>query len=571
MRHPYGCRGLLLLGGLWAACALTGDGSCSADPEGRVPKVSDAVRWWSEALAGRSTRFECEQQADRLLLALKSGCLPMHEPALWEAAVGLTYQILHDGQRTLRVLELQISTMDSNSADSEQVALLRDRVDTLREYEFQLAAIDSQAAAAPDRLDGCGILSSQPSTSRRASSGVTDGGWLLTTRRARAQWGGEGRCTIREISDAEWLDATPACRKRLVQFPFVVRGGGDALLGRSQFQRDAMLATVGQSHAAVGHPNYSAPVQTPFDTYLESMRQEEAADSVDEGRSYVFETQLLERHHGTLLRGLRLPHQLVGLINVQAPILANLAMGPAGSGVYFHRHDAAVSVLSFGEKRWFFHPDLPGSPAMREDHVRRSEGFLMPGASSSGVLANQSLQKLDELGVASCVQRPGDLIYSPHMWYHATTSLSETISVALRESAFGPMVTDSVGRSRYLPLSAATRRWATLTDGLEGKGYVPLTHEETGQPRPVSAGRLSFDWGRGWLSSDVETARGEEDLLSGHGDFMVMAASPNEEALRQIELREQMERRIPSREELLERLANSKNKRRGVAGSRGEL
>jgi hypothetical protein len=41
----------------------------------------------------------------------------------------------------------------------------------------------------------------------------------------------------------------------------------------------------------------------------------------------------------------RLPWQLNGFINTQAPLLVNLALGGPGSGVFFHRHDAALNAV----------------------------------------------------------------------------------------------------------------------------------------------------------------------------------------------------------------------------------
>jgi hypothetical protein len=531
-------------------------------------KVSDASQWWSVALAGRSTRAECEQQADRLLLAFENGCLPVHDSSeLWGAAIGLTHQVLRDWGRTLRVLELQIATMGPSNSD--QLGLLRERAEALRQYGRQAAAIDKQAAAATTMERECGRLSSQPTSTPAASAdGVEEGGWLTTKSSARGRWGGEGRCTIREMTSIEWSTASAACRKRLAQAPFIVRGGGDALLNRSQFRRDAMLATMSRSHVAVGHTGHNAPIQMPFVNYTAQMRREGETEAVDAVTSYAFESQLLETHHRELLRGLQLPDHLGGLLNLQAPLLANLAMGSAGSGVYFHRHDVAISALFFGEKRWFFHPDLPGSPAMREEHAQASEGFLLPGASSSALLANQSDRKLAALGVLSCLQQPGDLVYTPHMWYHATASLSETVGVALRESSLGPMVTDATGRSRYLPLDAATRRWVALTQDPEGERYAPLTHEKTGQPRPVSEGRLSFDWGRGWLATTIDKL---EDASAASSGIMLEMARRGKEAHRQLELQKELERNVPSRQELLQRIANRKNKQQQPASSRSEL
>lgn len=103
---------------------------------------------------------------------------------------------------------------------------------------------------------------------------------------------------------------------------------------------------------------YSDTRSPSFSTHIENMRRE---SENGEAHEYVFGPELLEQHHAELLRGLRLPSQFAGFINTQAPLLVNLALGGPGSGVFFHRHDAALNAVFYGTKRWMFYPDLPTS------------------------------------------------------------------------------------------------------------------------------------------------------------------------------------------------------------------
>ncbi len=41
----------------------------------------------------------------------------------------------------------------------------------------------------------------------------------------------------------------------------------------------------------------------------------------------MFGTELLEAHHAELLDGMAIPQQFDGFLNVQAPLLVNLALG----------------------------------------------------------------------------------------------------------------------------------------------------------------------------------------------------------------------------------------------------
>jgi hypothetical protein len=71
--------------------------------------------------------------------------------------------------------------------------------------------------------------------------------------------------------------------------------------------------------------------------------------------------------------------QFEGFFNTQAPLLVNLALGAPGSGVYFHRHDAAFSIVFYGAKRWLFYPDFPtpdesGETGSDKEHYEWSAG-----------------------------------------------------------------------------------------------------------------------------------------------------------------------------------------------------
>ena len=102
---------------------------------------------------------------------------------------------------------------------------------------------------------------------------------------------------------------------------------------------------------------HGAGTRSPsFANHIEAMRRESESG---EAHEYVFGSELLQQHHDELLRGLQLPPQLAGFVNTQAPLLVNLALGGPGSGVYFHRHDAALNAVFYGTKRWMFYPDVP--------------------------------------------------------------------------------------------------------------------------------------------------------------------------------------------------------------------
>jgi hypothetical protein len=151
-----------------------------------------------------------------------------------------------------------------------------------------------------------------------------------------------------------------------------------------------------------------------------------------EAQRYVFGSELLEEHHASLLRGawdvtalppppppkiapksplppkiappqaspiakelrqrprppsskavesagLELPPQLDGFVATQAPMLANLAIGAPGGGVYFHRHDAVC---------------LPGTAVAAARARRRGSAAELPALPCYAMPAPQVIQVL---------------------------------------------------------------------------------------------------------------------------------------------------------------------------------
>ena len=78
-----------------------------------------------------------------------------------------------------------------------------------------------------------------------------------------------------------------------------------------------------------------------------------------------------------------------------------LYLGPAGTGTAWHVDflgTSAWNMLCAGEKKWFFCPPSPNVPA-------------------------------EEADVWSCVQTPGDIVFTPALWWHTVENLSATLSL----------------------------------------------------------------------------------------------------------------------------------------------
>ena len=91
------------------------------------------------------------------------------------------------------------------------------------------------------------------------------------------------------------------------------------------------------------------------------------------------------------------------------------------SGVAYHAHGAAINVMAFGAKRWFLQP--PGwsaGPTWRR--------LADPWLSTVEYLANVHPHLPPEEAPIECMQRPGEVVFVPAGWQHATVNSQETIS-----------------------------------------------------------------------------------------------------------------------------------------------
>ena len=141
----------------------------------------------------------------------------------------------------------------------------------------------------------------------------------------------------------------------------------------------------------------------------------------------------------------------------EAPLLATAALGAAGSGTYFHQHDAALNFLLHGQKRWLLYSPLPLRWGDRAG-FNKAQTFLNPGYSTTAELLEQvptdprlSKRLLDgtddkrpgrstgRFEPHTCVQAEGDLLFVPGLWHHATINLAETVGVVFREQFIRPM------------------------------------------------------------------------------------------------------------------------------------
>lgn len=95
----------------------------------------------------------------------------------------------------------------------------------------------------------------------------------------------------------------------------------------------------------------------------------------------------------------------------------NLLVGGPGSGLPFHRHASTWQLQLMGRKEWHLVP-----PGRMAGALADAVGpWVYPPDAFAREVADRPLG----LRPIRCTQKPGEVLYFPHQWWHATVNLDE--------------------------------------------------------------------------------------------------------------------------------------------------
>jgi ribosomal protein L16 Arg81 hydroxylase len=101
-------------------------------------------------------------------------------------------------------------------------------------------------------------------------------------------------------------------------------------------------------------------------------------------------------------------------------LLQQLSISPALAGAHPHFHSHAINVLVVGRRRWALVPPSRAEFALRPalEHFSRLRWGDADGEAGA------------EPPWLTTVQQPGDALFVPAQWEHATLSLADSVAVA---------------------------------------------------------------------------------------------------------------------------------------------
>ena len=242
--------------------------------------------------------------------------------------------------------------------------------------------------------------------------------------------------------------------------PFVLTRWVEASgMDTSGFTRDALLSRHGgvpvllgasstiAANDGSGHVN--ATLRDYVDRWMPNRLGNGGGASTGNGSNpmYLFDKDdFLGTHAPELLRAVRLPDFLratlptakarrsqraapaPGSARATEGVRTFFAMGGADAGVHFHFHEDAWNLQLFGRKQWLLAP-FEHTPSLSE----------IDGLELALPIAEWVRDVLPALPRATrplrCVVRPGELLYVPEQWYHATLNLGHSVGVAAQQES----------------------------------------------------------------------------------------------------------------------------------------
>ena len=154
--------------------------------------------------------------------------------------------------------------------------------------------------------------------------------------------------------------------------------------------------------------------------YLDMMTAEQescaGAELAANATSYSFDAQFLNSTP-EMRRDFTVPAHFQSLHSASSGSDPYLFLGGTGSGLGFHAHGHAWNAVVFGSKRWLLYP--PGHRmAYTEGKEEATDGVAWLRDVYPAVAGTP-------LAPWECVSYPGDVVYVPADWLHATINLGE--------------------------------------------------------------------------------------------------------------------------------------------------
>ncbi|XP_068223421.1 jmjC domain-containing protein 8-like [Palaemon carinicauda] len=236
-----------------------------------------------------------------------------------------------------------------------------------------------------------------------------DGGWITKPEDRIAL---PGPCNIM-VEDGT-LTQEQFLQRYAYSQPVVIRGATDNKVFRSLTHRKALLDGYGHTTVRLSSANsYSyAKRDISFQDYCSNHVHPQKLSTLGNETFYFFGDNNHEEWESLLEKYQQPPFRL--------PLhMAALSFGLAGpgTGVPFHFHGPGFAETLWGRKRWFMYPP----------HVNPN---FHPNRTTLQWLIEDYPRRKDDINLYECTLSPGEIIYFPDKWWHATLNIDSSVFIS---------------------------------------------------------------------------------------------------------------------------------------------
>lgn len=236
------------------------------------------------------------------------------------------------------------------------------------------------------------------------------GGWSLPSD-FRLQ--DEGVCNI-DVLDGSQISYQEFIQRYAYSRPVVLRGFTDNTKFRLLCSKSTLLEEFGSRTVKLSTANTFSyrKVDVSFQRYVDVLLRPQAADALGSETLYFFGDNNFTEWQSLFDQYESPPF---GLPNTSGAFSFGIA--GAGTGVPFHWHGPGYSEVIYGRKRWFLYPPD------KEPHFHPNRTTL------SWVTETYPNLPEDEAPL-ECTIRPGEVLYFPDRWWHATLNLDTSVFIS---------------------------------------------------------------------------------------------------------------------------------------------
>lgn len=252
------------------------------------------------------------------------------------------------------------------------------------------------------------LVQLQSSFESTNGSSVDDGGWEMDF-----SIGDEGECNI-EIRDVNSITFPEFIKEYAYTKPVILRGLTDNGNFRFLCSKSNLLREYGDKTVRLSTANTHSynKVDVQFEEFVKFLLTPQSEDALGSNTLYFFGDNNFTEWHSLFEEYKAPPYSLPHM----SPAYSFGIAGP-GTGVPFHWHGPGYSEVIYGRKRWFLYPP-DQSPEFHPNHTTLSWVSLS--------YPNLELHQMP----LECTIRPGEVLYFPDRWWHATLNLDTSVFIS---------------------------------------------------------------------------------------------------------------------------------------------